>query len=168
MTLLSQVFAVVLAAALLAYRARVRAAPQGIRSTAVVAVIAILAFVSLTSFWTVWHGFRDERRANAAVPPADAATRGGAAAGANVGFVEWLNWKLPAGARFYIHTNGTDEATYQWLTYRLYPRVAIGESAQARWLVFLKVTPEAAGVDRRDLKSVQEYAPDLFLAEQRG
>jgi hypothetical protein len=168
MTMLSQGFAVLVAAALLSWRARVRGSSYSTRSMAVVAVIAILTFVSLSSFWGAWQGFRNERRANADVAPADAATRGGGAAGASVAFVEWLNWKLPAGAPFHISTNGSDEATYQWLTYRLFPRVAIVDAAKAHWLVFLKVTPAAAGFDRREFSRVLEFAPDLVLAERRG
>jgi hypothetical protein len=168
MTMLSQMFAVALAAGLLAYRARARGALHSIRSMAVAAVIAILAFVSLSSFWSSWQGFRNERRANAALAAADVSSRGGAAAGANVAFVDWLNGKLPARTPFHISTNGSDEATYQWLTYRLYPRVAIQETDKAHWLVFLKVTPEAAGVKRSEITNVQEFAPDLVLAERRG
>lgn len=155
------------AAALLSRRARVRGSSYSTRSMALVTVIALLTFFSLSSFWGAWEGFRKERRANAAVTPADAATRGGAAAGANVAFVEWLNSKLPPGAPFYVRTNGSDEATYQWLTYRLYPRIARPAADQAHWLVFLKVTPAAEGFDRREFSSVEEFAPDLVLAERR-
>jgi hypothetical protein len=167
MTMLSQGFAVVLAASLLSWRARVRGSTQSIRSMAVVVVIAVLAFLSLSSFWGVYKVLRDERRANSALTPADVTNRGGVGAGANVAFVDWLNGKLPAGASFYVSTNGSDEATYQWLTYRLFPRVALDEQESAHWLVFLKVTPEAAGVDPSELTNVQTFAPDLVLAERR-
>ena len=168
MTMLSQGLAVLVAAALLSWRARIRGATPGIRSMAVVAVIGILTFVSLSTFWGTWQSFRDERRANAAVAPADAATRGGAAAGANVAFVEWLNWKLPAGVPFHISTDGSDESTYQWLTYRLFPRVAVQDAAKARWFVFLRVTPAAAGFKPKYFSRVLQFAPDLMLAERRG
>jgi hypothetical protein len=167
MTMLSQVLAVVVAAVLLAWRARARGASTSTRSTAVAAVIAILTFVSLSGLWATCKTLRDERSANAALSPADSATRGGAQAGANVGFVEWVNGNLPAGAGFHL-SNGGDEATYQWLTYRLYPRVAIADPARAHWIVFLKVTPEAAGFKRREFSRVMQFAPDLFLAERRS
>jgi hypothetical protein len=167
MTMLSQVAAVLVAAALLSWRARFRGGSFSIGTAAVTAVAAILTFGALSSFWGVWQGFRSERRANAAITPADAATRGGAAAGANGEFVEWLNGKLPAGEAFHISTDGSDEATYQWLLYRLYPRVAQQDASRVRWLVFLRVTPEEAGFKRADLTNVQRLAPDLVLAERR-
>lgn len=164
--MLSQGFAVLVAAALLSWRARVRGT-GGLRSMAVAAVIAVLTFVSLSAAWSTWKGFRDERRGNASIAAADAATRGGAGAGANTGFVEWLNWKLPPGVRYYLRTDGSDEGTYQWATYRLHPRVAISDADEAHWLVFLKVTPAAAGFKRADFARVERYAPDLVLAERR-
>jgi hypothetical protein len=167
MTMLSQVAAVLVAAVLLAWRGRVRGAPIGMGSAAVLAVAAVLTFDALASSWTTWQGFRSDRRANAAISAAEVATRPGATIGADVGFVEWLNGKLPAGTEFYLRTSGGDEATYQWLTYRLFPRVAVQDST-ARWVVFLGVTPEAAGYKRRDFSQVQEYAPGLLLAERRG
>jgi hypothetical protein len=167
MIMLSQGFAVLVAAALISWRARVRASASTIPSAVVVAVIAVLTFVSLSSFWSTWQGFRNDRRANAAVTPADAATRAGAAAGANVAFAEWLNANLPAVAPFYVSTNGGDPANYQWLTYRLFPRVAIQDSGKARWVVFLRVTPDAAGFKRQDFARVLAFAPDLLLAERR-
>jgi hypothetical protein len=167
-TLLSQVFALIVAAVLLAWRARARGALSSARSMAVAAVIAVLTFASLATLWGTWQGFRNERRANAAVPAADVALKGGYAAGANVAFVEWLNGNLPAGDRYFITTNGSDEATYQWLTYRLFPRVAVGNPEQARWVVFLKVTPAASEFKPRDFSRVIEFAPDMVLAERRG
>jgi hypothetical protein len=167
MTMLSQLSAVLVAAALLSWRSRFRNHPFSLGSAAVVAVAAILTFGALSSFWGVWQGFRSERRADAAIAPADAATRGGPAAGANVQFVEWLNGKLPARAAFHISTNGSDEATYQWLLYRLYPRVALQNASRAHWLVFLRVTPEAAGFKRQEFSRVLQLAPDLALAERR-
>src|SRR5437763_3240381 len=128
MTLLSEAFAVVVAAALLAWRGRIRGTALGIRSAVVLAVVAVLTFDALSGSWTTWQGFRHERRANAAIPAADVATHPGASIGANVAFVEWLNGKLPAGARFYLRTTGADEPTYQWLTYRLFPRVAVQDA----------------------------------------
>jgi hypothetical protein len=166
MTLLSQAFAVLVAAALLAWRARVRGTPAGFRSTAVAAVFAILVFVTLSGSWTAWQAFRSERRANAAIPAADVATRPGASIGANVAFVEWLNGKLPARAKFYLRTSGADEATYQWLTYRLYPRVAVQDST-AHWVVFLGLTPAEAAFKPGDFARVEQFAPGLLLAERR-
>jgi hypothetical protein len=167
MTLLSQAFAVLVAGALLAWRARVRGAPDGIRSAAAAAVPAILVFVTLSGSWTAWQAFRSERRANAAIPAADVAVHPGAAIGANVAFVEWLNWKLPPRVRFYLRTTGADEATYQWLTYRLFPRVAVQDST-AHWVVFLGLTPADAAYKPSDFARVQQYAPGLLLAERRG
>jgi len=166
MTMLSQASAVLVAAALLSWRARFRGASFSVGTAALVAVAAILTFGALSSFWGEWQGFRSERRANAAILPADASTRGGAAAGANTGFVEWLNGNLPARAEFYLRTNGSDEATYQWLLYRLYPRVAVNAS-RAHWVVFLRLTPAAAGFKRQEFSRVLEFAPDLSLAERR-
>jgi hypothetical protein len=168
MTMLSQVSAVLVAAALLSWRSRVRGASFGVGTAAVVAVAAILTFGGLSSFWVVWQGFRSEHRANAAVTPADAATRGGAAAGANVQFVEWVNGKVPAGEPVYVSTNGSDEATYQWLLYRLYPRVALQDASKTRWVVFLRTTPEAAGFKRKEFAHIERLAPDLALGERRG
>jgi hypothetical protein len=167
MTMLSQASAVLVAAALLSWRARFRNSSQSIGSAAAVAVATILTFAALSSFWGVWQGFRSERRGNAEIAPADAATRGGAATGANVSFVEWLNGKLPVRDSYYVSTNGSAIATYQWLTYRLYPRIAVEDSSRARWVVFLAVTPEGAGFKRRDFAHVSTYAPDLLLAERR-
>jgi hypothetical protein len=167
MTMLSQASAVLVAAALLSWRARFRGSSFSVGTAAVVAVAAVLTFGALSSFWGEWQGFRSERRANAAIAPADASTRGGAAAGANAGFVEWLNANLPARAEFYVRTNGSDEATYQWLLYRLYPRVAVEDASRAHWVVFLRLTPEAAGFKRQEFSRVLEFAPDLSLAERR-
>jgi hypothetical protein len=166
--LLSQVSAVLVAAALLSWRSRVRGGSFTAGSAAVVAVAAILTFGGLSSFWGVWQGFRSERRANAAIAPADAATRGGAAVGANGGFVEWVNGKVPAGEPVYVSTNGSDEATYQWLLYRLYPRVALQDSSKAHWVVFLRTTPETAGFKRKEFSHIEQLEPDLLLAERKG
>jgi hypothetical protein len=167
MTMLSQLSAVLVAAALLSWRSRFRSSALSLRTAAPVAVAAILTFGALSPFWNIWQGFRSERRANAAITPADAATRGGPAAGANVAFVEWLNGKLPAGAPFHVVTNGSDEGTYQWLTYRLFPRIALPDRTQAHWIVFLRMTPEAAGFRRAEFAHVFKLAPDLALAERR-
>jgi hypothetical protein len=165
MTLLSQVFAIFVAAALLAFRARARGPSPSTRSTAVIVVVAVLTFISVSSFWGVWQGFRKDHRANEAVTPADAATRGGIGAGANVAFVEWLNTNLPPGESYLVSGNANDIGTYQWLTYRLYPRLAT--DGKARWIVFLRVTPEGAGFKRQQFSRVLEFAPDLALAEFR-
>jgi hypothetical protein len=167
MTMLSQGFAVLVAAALLSWRARVRGSASSIRSTAVVVVVAVLTFVSLSSLWDTWQGFRDNRRANAVLAPANAATLGGAAAGANLDFVEWLSSNLPPRAEFYVSTNGSDPGSYQWLTYRLFPHVAIPDRAKAHWIVFLRVTVEAGGFKRGEFSRVLAYGPDLLLAERR-
>jgi hypothetical protein len=166
MTLLSEALAVLVVAALLTWRGRVRGAPMGMRSAAVVAVLAVLAFDAVSASWVTWQGFRNDRRANAAIPAADVATRPGASIGANVAFVEWLNGKLPPGAEFYLRSTGADEATYQWLTYRLYPRVAV-QDASAHWLVFLGITPADAGYKRSEFSRVEQFAPGLLLAERR-
>src|SRR5215212_2993807 len=108
MTMLSQGFAVLAAAALLSWRARVRVSARGIGSMGVAAVLAILTFLALSSFWGAWQGFRHERSANARIAPADAAVAGAGVAGANSAFVEWLNYKLPAGAGYEIATTGAD------------------------------------------------------------
>src|SRR4051812_25982262 len=109
MTMLSQAFAVIVAAVLLAWRARARGTSVSTRSMAVAAALAILTFVSLSALWGTWQGFRHERSANAAIPAADVALKGGVAAGANVQFVEWLNGNIPAREPFYVSTNGSDE-----------------------------------------------------------
>jgi hypothetical protein len=165
MTFLSQVFAILVAIALLAYRARSRRESPSARSTAVLVVAAVLTFVSLSSFWGVWDGFRKEHRANANVTAADNATRGGVVAGANSQFVEWLGAHMPRDATYQVSGNANDIATYQWLTYRLYPRVAT--DGAAGWIVFLNTTPEAGGFERRRFSRVLEYGPNLLLAEIR-
>jgi hypothetical protein len=166
MTMLSQASAVLVAAALLSWRARFRSSSFGVGSAAVLAVTAILTFTALSSFWVTWHGFRTERSANARTPPEQAATAGGPAAGANTDFVEWLNGKLPAGAPFFVSTDGSDAGTYQWLLYRLYPRVALEDASRAHWIAFLRTTPQAAGFQRSEFAHVFKLAPDLALAER--
>jgi hypothetical protein len=168
MTMLSQGFAVLVAAALLSWRARVRVTARGLAPMAVAAVLAILTFLALSSFWGAFQGFRNERRANARVAPTDAAVAGGPVAGANTAFVEWLNWKLPPGAGYEVATTGGDEGTYQWLTYRLYPRRAIREGGGAHWVVFLRTNPKATGHKRSEFARVIKFEPDLLLAERRG
>jgi hypothetical protein len=167
MTLLSLVSAVLVAAALLSWRARVRGPGLSIGAAAVVAVAAILTFDALSSFWGRWQTLRDERSANAAIAPADAATRPGAAAGASVGFVEWLNGVLPRGAPFYVATNGSDPGNYQWLLFRLYPRVAVDSPSRAHWVVFVRETPAAAGFHRTDFVRYMRFTPDLAVGERR-
>lgn len=168
MTLLSQAFAVLVAAALVSWRARFRSASFSIGAGAAVAVAGILTFVALSGFWAQWQGFRSERRANALISPADAAVSGsGASAGPHAGFVEWLNANIPARAPFYISTDGSDPGTYQWLLYRLYPRVALEDRSRAHWLVFLHTTPEAAGFKRSDFARYMRYSTDSSLGERR-
>jgi hypothetical protein len=165
MTFLSQAFAISVAIGLLAYRVRARGPLGSGRSIAVMVVVAVLTFVSLSSFWGVWEGFRKDRRTNSSITPADAATRGGVTAGANVGFAEWLAAHMPKGATYQVSGNANDIATYQWLTYRLYPRVATDGAAD--WIVFLNTSPEAAGFKRQRLARVLKYSPNLQLAELR-
>ena len=165
MTFLSQAFAISVAIALLAYRVRARGPLGSGRSIAVMVVVVVLTFVSLSSFWGVWEGFRKDRRTNSSITPADVATRGGVTAGANVGFAEWLAAHLPKGATYQVSGNANDIATYQWLTYRLYPSVATDGAAD--WIVFLNTSPEAAGFKRQRLARVLKYSPNLQLAELR-
>jgi hypothetical protein len=167
MTMLSQASAVLVAAALLSWRARFRSSSFGVGSGAVLAVAAILTFTALSTFWVTWHGFRTESNANADTPAEVAVASAGVAAGADVGFVNWVNGKLPARATFFVSTNGSDAGTYQWLLYRLYPRVALEDAARAHWIVFLRMTPEAAGFHRGDFAYVYKLAPDLAVAERR-
>lgn len=163
MTFLSELVAIAVAVALLAYRLRARGPVSSPRAIAVSVVLSVLTFVSLSSFWVVWEGFRRDQRANAAVTPADAATRGGVVAGANVQFVEWLSAHLPKGATYQVSGNDNDIATYQWLTYRLYPRVAT--DGAAGWIVFLNTSPEGAGYKRQRFSRVLKYSPNLQLGE---
>ena len=165
MTLLSQVFAVTVAIALLAYRVRARGALSSPRSIAVAVVLVVLTFVSLSSLWGVWRAFSDNHSANESITVADAATRGGVAAGANTQFAEWLSAHLPKGATYQVSGNANDIATYQWLTYRLYPRVAT--DGEADWIVFLNSSPEAAGYKRGRFSRVLKYSPVLQLGELR-
>jgi hypothetical protein len=167
MTMLSVVAGVLVAAALLSWRARVRGPGLSIGTAAVVAVAAILTFDALSSFWGRWTTLRDERTRNAALVPADAATRPGAAAGASVAFVEWLNGVIPRGAPYYVATNGSDPANYQWLLFRLYPRVAVDSASRARWVVFVRETPAAAGFHPADLVRYMRFTPDLAVGERR-
>lgn len=162
MVLLSQAFAALAAAVLLAWRARVRGPWSGTRSLTVAAVIGILTFVSLSAAWRSWQGFRHERKADAAIPEYETELSGGAGAGANVPFVEWLRSQLPEGSSYQVVTNGADAATYQWLTYRLYPRVA--SPGPAHWVVFLGSPPPR---NRSGFARVARYAPGLLLAERR-
>jgi hypothetical protein len=166
MTMLSLVSAVLVAAALLSWRARVRGPGLSIGTAAVVAVAAILTFGALSSFWGNWQTLRDERRTNAPISADDAATSGGAAAGANVGFAEWLNGVIPKGAPYYVSTDGSDPANYQWLLYRLYPRVAVDTATRAHWIVLLHQTPQAAGFHRSDFV-LKRFMSDLAVAERR-
>ncbi|MEA2440690.1 MAG: hypothetical protein QOH76_2114 [Thermoleophilaceae bacterium] len=133
---------------------------------AVVVVLAILTFVSLASLWGTWRGFADGRRANASLSAAEAAIRGGSTTGADVGFAEWLGGRLPEHAEFSIRAAGEVEATYQWMLFRLWPRVAV-EDRDAHWVVFLGLTPEAAGYRRDQFVRVLEYGPGRFVAERR-
>jgi hypothetical protein len=165
MTFLSQVISIAVAVALLAYRVHAQGPLRNPRSIAVTVVLAVLTFVSLSSFWAVWDGFRRDHRVNTGVTPADAATRGGANAGANIQFAEWLNAHIPKGATYQVSGNANDIATYQWLTYRLYPRVATDRAAD--WVVFLNTSPEAAGYKPGRLARVLKYSPNLMLAEFR-
>ena len=163
MTFLSQAFAVTAAIALFAYRMRARGPLSNPRSLAVTVVLTVLTFVTLSSFWTVWQGFRDNQRLNESITPADAATRGGVVAGADVGFAEWLAAHMPKGATYQVNGNANDIATYQWLTYRLYPRVATDGAAD--WIVFLNTSPEAGAYKRGRFSRVLKYSPSLQLGE---
>jgi hypothetical protein len=165
MTFLSQILSIAVAVALLAYRVRAQGPLRNPRSIAVTVLLAVLVFISLSSFWAVWDGFRRDHRANKGVTPADAATRGGVVAGANVQFAEWLSAHMPKDATYQVSGNANDIATYQWLTYRLYPRVAT--DGRADWIVLLNTNPEAAGYRPGRLVRVLKYSPSLMLAEFR-
>jgi hypothetical protein len=168
MTVISQLSGVMAAAALLAWRARASGSFGSIRSIAVSAVIVVLTFVSLSTLWATWERLRDERRSNSALTHADAVTQGRYAAGASAPFVEALNRDLPAGAPFYVQADGRDAGAYQWLTFRLFPRVAVSDPSKAHWIVFLRVVPPASTFESGELKRVMDSAPDLVLAERRG
>jgi hypothetical protein len=168
MTVLSQLSAVIAAAALLSWRARARGWPSSIRSIAVSAVIVILTVVSLSTLWAAWERLRDERRVNSALARADAVTQARYAAAGSAPFVEALNQNLPAGAPFYVQTDGSDAGAYQWLTFRLFPRVAVSDPGKAHWIVFLRTVPPASTFKSGELTLVMQFAPDLVLAERRG
>ena len=167
MTLLSHVLAALVAAALLSWRARVRGAWSGLSSIAPIVATAILAFVALSGAWSTWRTLRSEYNANSKIPAVQAEVRGGETAGANVPFVEWLNATLPQGAPYYVYATDKGGGGYQWLTYRLYPRVAVTDPEDARWFVFAGgVSPAAAGLTRREV-SLREFQPGLALGERR-
>lgn len=167
MTLLSNVLAALVVVALLSWRARVRGAWSGLSSIAPMVATAILAFVALSGAWSTWQALRSEYNTNSKIPAGQAEVRGGETAGANVPFVEWLNATVPQGEPYYVYAADKDGGGYQWLTYRLYPRVAVADPKDARWLVFAGgVSPAAAGLTPRDV-SLKEYQAGLALGERR-
>jgi hypothetical protein len=170
MTLLSQVLAVVVAAALIAWRLRARGAPSGIGATAVLAVGAVLTFFALGTLWAEAHGVWVQRKNASRITPGAALVSPGAGAGANVPFVEWLDRNLPRDASFYFSSgpNGArDPANYQWATYRLYPRAAVDDVTKADWVILHATTITKAGYKRSDFTRVLRFDDKLMLAERR-
>jgi hypothetical protein len=170
-TLLSQAFALFVVAALLAWRTRVRGPRAGIRGALVAGVAAVLAFTALGTLWSAGHGLWVQRRNASHLSPASVLVSPGAGAGANIAFVEWLDRTLPRHARFYLVSgpNGArDPATYQWATYRLFPRVATDDPKKAQWIVFHATTVEGAGFKRSDFSRVLQFGDKLLLAERRA
>jgi hypothetical protein len=170
MTLLSQALAAIVAAALLAQRARVRRT-AGLQGAAVAVAGAVLVFASLSAVWAEGHGLWQQRRSASKLSAADVLVSPGVGAGANVAFVEWLARELPPHARFYLVSgpNGLrDPATYQWATYRLYPRVATDDPKKAQWVVFHATTPRDAGFNRSEFSRILRFDDKLLLGERRG
>jgi hypothetical protein len=170
MTLLSQVLAVLVAAALLSWRARVRGTAPGIRGLSVAVVGAVLVFTALGSLWSASDALWKQRKNAARLSPAAVLVFPGVGAGAPIDFVEWLDRELPRHTTFLLVSGrggARDPATYQWATYRLFPRFATDAPEAARWIVFHNTTLEAAGFRRSEFSRVLRFADNLMAAERR-
>ena len=109
-------------------------------------------------------------RQNAAkLSPGSVLVSPGVGAGAPIPFVEWLDRELPRTASFYLVSgpNGQrDPATYQWATYRLYPRLATEDPKNARWIVFHATTVADAGYRRSEFVRVRRFDDKHMIAER--
>ena len=133
--LLPQFVALLLGAAAIAHAAgrgpRILEPPSRLRAGAVGA-----ALVAAVGTAAIADRLLAQRRDSVEATAAERATRGGREVGADVALVELARARIPRGATYHMvaGARGDREATYQWLTYRLYPRRATSR-AEADWIV---------------------------------
>src|SRR5437763_16498185 len=105
------------------------------------ALVVLAGAFAYIVFWSHIHqnidGFKGERIAWRAVPPAQAAVAGvPPEPGLQSAVAEWIRQRIHLGDPTYLVPSTTrDEPVYQPLTYRLLPSFQANEPAQAAWLV---------------------------------
>jgi hypothetical protein len=130
--------------------------------------VAVCTALALGGVWAADQGFVQAHDSYAKIPRAAAEAAGGPAAGADVAFTDWLGTALPPNASFHFVTpTPRDQATYQWATYRLAPRLAVDDPKKADWFVFDGVSFTAAGYQRSQFGRVVTLKKDFFVAEPR-
>lgn len=159
--LLPQFVALLLGGAVVAQRA----APQRVvlrrRAATLVMVAAVLAAAVGTA--QILDRLLSQRSDSLEASELERATRGGREARADVAFVEWVRRRLPRGARYAVISKLRDEATYQWLAYRVYPSRVTDDVDGVDWIVFEGVAPVAANAGR-PLSTVHVFRPGYALA----
>ena len=133
--LLPQFVALLLGAAAIAHAAgrgpRILDRPVLLR--AVAAGVGLVAAIGVAAIADRLLAQRDDAVEATAI---ERATRGGREVGADIALAELARLHIPRDATFHLvpTARGDREATYQWLTYWLYPRRATTR-AEADWIV---------------------------------
>jgi hypothetical protein len=98
----------------------------------------------------------------------DRRIRGGQKLRLEVRFLEWARRRVPNDATFYLAFRGRRrEAAYQWATYRLFPRVAVGSPAEAEWVVFYGVRRPPKASRSGPFRRVIPFRAGFALGERR-
>jgi hypothetical protein len=158
--LLPQFAVLVLGAAAAANRRWPRRAVAAASATLVVAVAGSLgADVRLLSHRAESVRLTSEQRTS----------RGGAAIGVRVAFVEWARRVIPPrkSVAVLFRLPGRNEAAYQWTAYRLFPRSVTDDATRADWIVFYGVEPASRGYFTA-APGLRVFAPGFAVARRHA
>ena len=168
MTLLLQalgIIAVVVALSVIIER-RVDRGSVAAATVAVVVVLASLLFWG--NLWNAARAFDDASTRNRALPPEEAAVAGGVAVGAKVAFIDWARSRIAEGDSYYLMPDKAraKRSVYQWLSYRMLPRVSAENPEEADWLIFYRAEPRGT-TGRDDFHPPVHYARGFAIARRR-
>jgi Tfp pilus assembly protein PilV len=134
-------------------------------------VAVVVVAVSLL-FWAnlldAARAFEDASTRNRALPPEEAAVAGGVAVGAKVAFIDWARSQIAERDSYYLMPDEAraKRSVYQWLSYRMLPRLSAESPEEADWLIFYRAEPRGTN-GRADFVPPVHYARGFAIARRR-
>ncbi|MDQ3933825.1 MAG: hypothetical protein M3340_04250 [Actinomycetota bacterium] len=101
--------------------------------------VGVLVFLAILSGWFLrerWNYLDDQRERNSDVSPQEAAATC-VATGVDVDFLSFVGSKIPVRERYYMEASGALAGAGDiCIRFQLLPRLAVGDSHKARYLIF--------------------------------